>query len=223
MSRFYEVELMLNVLHGHLLSAASVGVIVSFWGTIIFSLLGAWALKKNVHKVSQEGSSGVDFEWEIMFLGMYLSLWFYGMEERSLALIFQWFCRVPFYIALIWVIGKDRQTISRRELLVALGVVGTSCLSPFYPTVVASGLLWIGVGFAGKQVYKTIKTGDLNGVGIEKQAVYFGSSVFWLGYGGTLANWSIIIWASAYSLVYFIGILAYKHYERQHNELAQRS
>lgn len=191
------------------------GISISFWGTVIFSLLGAWALYRNVRKVQKEGSDGVAFEWEIMFFGMYLSLWFYGMEEQSLALIVQWFFRVPLYMWFIWVIYKDRRRTTSIERLVGSLVIVTTCLSPIFPRTVASVLLWIGVVFVATQPIKMLRTGKLNGVGFEKLVVYFGSSLFWLLYGVALTSPSIMGWASAYSAVYLWGILTYQYYLRQ--------
>lgn len=114
---------------------------LAFYGTMLFSVLGAWGITKNIQKISREGAKTVPLDWEIMFLGMFVTMFPYGFERESLALVIQCFFRIPFYLVLVWYVYKDHGGATKQETLVALAMVGAIIWSIFNATLVATVLL----------------------------------------------------------------------------------
>jgi len=120
-------------------------IIISFVGTVVFAVLGAHALHKQIKRIDTEGAKSVSVEWNLVFLAMFTSLMPYGFERESLALVMQCLLRAPFYVVIMRQLYKFHLTFSGFQWgLAGLATLATIA-SLFWPILVATGLLWVSV------------------------------------------------------------------------------
>jgi uncharacterized protein with PQ loop repeat len=209
---FIEIELFSHF-DGSVVSALSIlsdPICFSFFGTIIFTVLGTLALRKQIYRILDEGSKSVSVEWNLISFGMFISMVPYGLEFESFAVIVQCAFRIPLYLILLAILHKQRLSFSFSQQLIALIMFLAVVGSYEYRAEVASVLLWINVFAVAHQARKIVKTEDVEGVELDLLIVYFLSAVFWVGYGFATEKLSIKLWGSGYILAYLSVIIVYK-------------
>ena len=185
-------------------------IIISFVGTVVFAVLGAHALHKQIKRIDTEGAKSVSVEWNLVFLAMFTSLMPYGFERESLALVMQCLLRAPFYVVIMRQLYKFHLTFSGFQWgLAGLATLATIA-SLFWPILVATGLLWVSVITAGHQPWKIWRTKSTEGVELRVLVVYLMSAVFWTAYGFALKDYYVVSWAIGYGVVYSSGIFAHQ-------------
>jgi hypothetical protein len=187
-------------------------ITISFIGTLIFSILGAFALRKQIQKIRSEGARAVSIEWNLVFLATFIALMPYGFERDELAPVIQCVMRAPFYVLILQLLYKYRHGFSRIQKLLGVIMTITAAASFFQPTLVATGLLWVGVFAAAHQPWKIFSTESTEGLEWQLFAVYLGSSVFWAAYGFATHDNYIVSWAIGYAVVYSVGLIVYRVY-----------
>ncbi len=187
-------------------------IIISFIGTVVFALLGAQALYKQIKRIDTEGANSVSVEWNLVFFAMFVSLMPYGFERDSLALVIQCLLRAPFYVVIMWQLYKFHSTFTRFQWGLASLMMLATAASLFKPTLVATGLLWVSVFTAAHQPWKIWRTKSTEGVELRVLVVYLLSAVFWTSYGFALKDYYVVSWAIGYAVVYMSGIVVHRMY-----------
>lgn len=213
MFHFIEIEIFSNMNEW---DAESTQILIAFLGTLVFAVWGASALRAQIHKIKDEGSESVSVLWKLVFLAGYFALLPYGLQENKLALVVQFFCRVPFYILIVRLTHKDRERFTYGQYAVGTAMIGAMAASLFYGKLVATGLLFLGILTTLDQPYRIWKSKKTEGVENKVLVVYFLSSLFWLFYGKAIGDMFIIAWAGGYSLVYLASLTAYQIYKPKH-------
>lgn len=215
MFRFLEIE-QLSKIDGWNTDALFVlfdPIIISFLGTLVFAVLGAQALWKQIQRINSEGAEAVSVEWNLVFLAMFASLIPYGFERDSLALVIQCLLRTPFYVVIIGQLYRYHASFTRFQWGVAGVMVAATIASLFKPTLIATGLLWVSVFTAAHQPWKIWRSKSTEGVELRVLVVYLMSAVFWTIYGFALKDYFIVSWAIGYAVVYSSGIVAHQIYK----------
>ena len=187
-------------------------IAISFIGTVVFAVLGAFALYKQVKRIGAEGAEAVSVEWHLVFLAMFAALMPYGFERDSLALVIQGLIRAPFYVVIVWQLYGYRTGFNRFQWLLTAIMALAIAASLVQATLVATGLLWVSVVTAAHQPWKIFRTKNTKGVERRVLVVYLWSAFFWMSYGFAVKDYYIVSWAIGYAVVYSSGLIAYRIY-----------
>jgi len=194
-------------------------VLISAIGTIIFAIIGARALSKQIKRVKREGAKDVSVEWTITSLAMFGSLLTYAVEIRRFALLIQFFCRVPYYLRLMPLIHKRLGRFTWWQYLMLIAIIPISPLYVYAPKETATALLWVSVIAAFFQPAKMWWNKGTMGVERDVIATSLGSAITWTFYGLTISDYYIVSWAVGYTVAYTLGVIAYQiYYKGEVNE-----
>lgn len=168
---------------------------ISFWGIIIFAIIGSWGLWKQSQKIWKEKSgksvsvTANFFFTASMFVGLA-----YGLEKNLDAVTFHNLLRIVFLLPIVAGLIKFKKFTKTEKILCACFCI-MMLLVWFVPRKDFLFLFsqTVGVLTLATQPYEIFKNKDVGVVEVKLFAVFTPSSIFWVIYAFANGDWILKI------------------------------
>ena len=166
-------------------------VTIGFFGTLFFSVLGAWGLwKQNAAIWKIRSGRSVSISYFSFYFSYFVVGFIYGLNKSLLALILHTGGRILFHIPILIGLWKFKRFTRGEKLLSSLFFIGIvlTCLLPvkdhsFFVYSVGSVIAYLA------QPIEIFKNKDSGTVETKLHLIYLGSSTFWTIYGFATDDW----------------------------------
>ena len=194
---------------------------ISFFGTILFTLIEAWGVWDQKREIWQK-KSGVSIPINLFIFNLFIFavIFIYGISINSVALMFSGIVMAPIHVPILVGLYKFKGFNNQEKIFFwTMLFIFLLCVLLPYKTFFFFSLSLIYIGVAILQPHEIWKEKSSGVVSIKMLWSYWVGTTFWVTYGFSFNDLPLKITSSLYLLVATITIILWYKYRNKTQHL----